>query len=210
VNPVDLAAARFKPVKQALERIAKAEQAQAKARARLEELRGAVGPAETRDKWRLGHALVDGKAEPPSEAAKLKAELEQEERRVEAINSAVEAAHGVISHLVAEHRDSWRRQAVRALGEAKSRYEAAIAELEAARVELIDEATLITWLDRGEMGEAANPALDFPRTVEELRADVRHLAAHPDTRRGGLEVEPQIDIGRMRDGAAAASLWGGR
>jgi hypothetical protein len=208
MNPVDLASARFRPVKQALVYIAKAERAQARSRARLEELRAAIGSAEHRDREALGRALVDGKAEPPSEAAQMKAEIEREERRVEALSAEVETAHRQIGRLVAENRESWRRQATRVLGKAKSRYEDAIAELEAARVQLVDEATLVTWLDSGELGEAANPALDFPRTIEELRADVGQLAAHPDTR--GPQPEPRIDVARLRDGQAATSLWMGR
>lgn len=72
VNPQDLAAARFKPIRQALERIAKAEAACAKSTARREELRSSIGAAEHRDRRALGRALVDGKSEPLSEAAKLR------------------------------------------------------------------------------------------------------------------------------------------
>jgi hypothetical protein len=47
---------------------------------------------------------VDGKAEPVSEAAKLKAELEHEERRFEALVLASDDTHKQIGRLVAEHK----------------------------------------------------------------------------------------------------------
>jgi hypothetical protein len=98
---------------------------------------------------------------------------------------------------------------MRELGRESKRYEAAISELQAARKALVDVATMIGWLDSGDVGEATT-GLALDRVLAELRTDVERLAAHPDTRRGGPQPEPQIDIGRMRDGAAAASLWGER
>ena len=196
VAPLDLAAVRFRPVRQALERIAKAEAAHAESVGRLEQLRAAVGPAEHRDREALGQALVDGRAEPASEAAEIQAELEHEERRGEALRLAVDAARQQIGQLVTEHRCSWRRQAMRELAKAKARYENAISELGAAREGLSDEASLVGWLDSGSSAAAASdplggrigldaarrPAVSFARTLEELRQDCEHLAAHPVTR----------------------------
>jgi hypothetical protein len=73
-------------------------------------------------------------------------------------------------------------------GKAKSRYEKAIAELEAAREALNNEATLLNWLSSGDIAEAATdalggrcgsdpdarPVLAFTRTLEELRRDCEH------------------------------------
>jgi hypothetical protein len=196
VAPEDLAAARFKPVRQALERIAKAEAARAASAGRLEQLRAAVGPAEHRDREALGQALVDGKAEPPSQAAEIQTELDHEERRGEALRLAVGAARQLIEELVAEHRASWRRQTMRELAKAKRRYENAISELEAARDSLSDEASLVSWLDSGSSAAAASdplggrigldatgrPAVSFARTLEELRQDAEHLVEHPVSR----------------------------
>jgi hypothetical protein len=81
IAPEDLAASRFRPIRQARDRIAKSEAAHAESVARLERLRAELGPAERRDREARGQALVDGKSEPASVAAKLKAPLEQEERR---------------------------------------------------------------------------------------------------------------------------------
>jgi hypothetical protein len=206
MNPEDAAAERFKPIRSAREQIAKAEQAHAAALARLEELRGKVGPAERRDRERLGEALIAGKSEPSSEAEEIRAETTRQEQRVEALRLAGDRARGQIPKLVDTNRTGWRRQATTELGRERKRYEAAINELQAAREALVDVATLVSWLDSGDLGEATT-GLALDRMLVELRNDAEQLAAHPDRR---PQPEPQVDIGRMRDGRAAASLWGGR
>ena len=70
MNPEDLAASRWKPIRQAREHTAKAEHALARSLARIEELRGQIGPAELRDRQTLGAAIVAGGAEPASEAVR--------------------------------------------------------------------------------------------------------------------------------------------
>jgi hypothetical protein len=206
VNPEDAAAARFRPIAKAREQIAKTERAHAAALARLEALRGQVAPAERRDRELLGEALVEGKREPMSEAEAIRAEVAQQELRVDALRLAAERARRQIPKLVDANRTGWRRQATRELGREKHRYEAAISELQGAREALVDVATLVRWLDNGDVGEAAT-GLALDRVLVELRNDAEQLAAHPDHR---PQPEPQVDIGRMRDGAAAASLWAGR
>jgi hypothetical protein len=81
-----------------------------------------------------------------------------------------------------------------------------ILELQAAREALLDVATLISWLDSGDLGEATT-GLPLDRMLAELRNDAEQLAAHPDRR---PQSETFIDIGLMRDGMATASLWEGR
>jgi hypothetical protein len=54
VNPESLAATRWKPTRQGHEQIAKAQAAQAKSQARVQELRDQIGPAEYRDREALG------------------------------------------------------------------------------------------------------------------------------------------------------------
>jgi 5-methylcytosine-specific restriction endonuclease McrA len=130
LNPESLAATRWKPIRQAHEQIAKAQNAQAKSQARLQELRAQIGPAELRDRAALGQALVDGKAEPASEAAKLKAELEQEERNAEALALAVQSAHGQVAELVAANRHGWRKETLRELSRKLARYKDVITELD--------------------------------------------------------------------------------
>ena len=174
--------------------------------ARLEALRGQLAPAERRDSELLGEALVDGKREPLSEAEAIRAEVAQQELRVDALRLAADRARRQIPKLVDANRAAWRRQATRELGREKHRYEAAISELQAAREALVDVATLVRWLDSGDVGEATT-GMALDRMLVELRNDAEQLAAHPDRR---PQPEPQVDIGRMRDGRAAASLWAGR
>jgi hypothetical protein len=210
MNPEDAAAARFKEVRRAREQIGKAEQTHVAAMARLEELRHQVGPAERRDHERLGDALIAGKSEPDSEADAIRTEITRQEQRVEALQLATERAYREIPRLVNANRESWRRQAMRDHEREAGRYETAIRELQASREALIDTATLVRWLDTGDLGEAANPAIHFDRTVAELQRDAGVLAAHPDLPRGGPQPEPRLDIARIRNGSAAASLWAGR
>jgi len=153
MNPEDLAASRHKEIRQARERIAKAEAMHTASRARLEELRAALGGAEYRDKQALGRTLVDGNAEPESEAAKLKVELEREEERVESLALAVD---GCVSRDPQARRREPSRLATAGDAGSRSR-EAAIRgsdQLGAAREVLIDVATLVSWLDSGDLGEA--------------------------------------------------------
>jgi hypothetical protein len=212
LNPESLAATRWKPIRQAHEQIAKAQRAQAKSQARLQELRGQIGPAEHRDRAALGQALVDGKAEPASEAARPKAELEQEERNAEALALAVQSAHGQVAELVAANRREWRKETLRELSRAVARYRDAITEVEDAREALSSEATLVTWLDGGAGLDAATDQLggrvgtdasgrapvSFSRMLEELRADAECLAGYPASH-DDPPAEPRLEL-----------AWGGR
>lgn len=197
MNPEDLAASRWKPIRQAREYTAKAEAACAESSARLEQLRGRIASAEYRDRQTLGAALVDGKAAPASEAERLKGELAQEERNREALIQAVEDAYGQIGRLVRDNREAWLGQTASDRVKGKRRYEAAIVELEAAREGLSNLATLRNWLSTGDVSEAVGdvlggrrgsdpdgrPVLAFTRTLEELRRDCEHLAdAQPANR----------------------------
>jgi Skp family chaperone for outer membrane proteins len=212
LNPESLAATRWKEIRQAHEQIAKAERAQAKSQTRLQELRVLIGPAELRDRAALGQALVEGKAEPASEAAKLKAELEQEERNAEALALAVQSAHGQVAELVAANRREWRKETLRELSRAVARYRDAITEVEDAREALSSEATLVTWLDSGAGVDAATDQLggrvgtaasgrapvSFSRMLEELRADAERLAGYPASH-DDPPAEPRLEL-----------AWGGR
>lgn len=212
MNPESLAATRWKEIRRAHEQITKAQTAQAKSQARLQELRVLIGPAELRDRAALGQALVEGKAEPASEAAKLKAELEQEERNAEALALAVQSAHGQVAELVAANRREWRKEALRELSRKVARYKDAITEVEDAREALSSEATLVTWLDSGAGVDAATdllggrvgtdasgrPPMSFSRMLEELRADAERLAGYPASH-DDPPAEPRLEL-----------AWGGR
>jgi hypothetical protein len=107
----------------------------------------------------VGAGLVDGKAEPASEAAKLRTELEREERNAEALTLAVQSAHSRIAELVAANRREWRKETFRELSRKVARYKDAITALEDAREGLSSEATLVTWLDSGAGVDAATDLL---------------------------------------------------
>jgi hypothetical protein len=143
---------------------------------------------------------------PASQAAKLKTELEQEERNAEARALAVQSARGQIAKLIAANRCDWRKQAIRELSRGVTRYKDAITELAAAREALTSEASLVVWLDSGAGVEAAfdalggrlgtdasgRPPMSFSRTLEELRRDCEHLAEHPATH-GDPAAEPRLE-----------------
>lgn len=212
MNPEDIAASRHKEIRQAHQQIEKVRAAQAKSQARLQELRAQVGPAERRDRVALGQALVAGKSDPASEAEKLRVEIEQEERRAEALILALEAARGQVFQLVKDNRAAWRAEAMRDLSKAKTRYDESIDELKDAREGLSAEATFVAWLDSGAGAEAASdplggrtghdaqgrPPMSFTRTLEELRADSDSLVMHPASR-GCPIPEPRLEL-----------AWGGR
>jgi hypothetical protein len=219
VNPQDLAADRFKPIRQAEEQISRTEAAHVKAVERLEQLRVKLAGARRRDEWALGQALVDGKAEPQPEAEQIRVEIERQELRVEALRLAIGKARREIPALVEANRAGWCRQAMRELSRMQQRYGAAIEELQASREALSDSATLIAWLKRGDLAEAASdslagrnnltalgpPVLAFSRVLAALREDVEHLAGHPAR---GEEPEPRIDAARVKAGALLSSGWG--
>ena len=208
MNPEDLAKQRFKPVARALEKIARLGTELAETRARVEQLERERAAAAHRDRQAYAAALSEGKGKPSSrEEAKVAAELEEAEEKAEALALAVDSALDERAKLLDQNRSGWRRQSMRELAKARSRYESAIAELEAARDALSGEATLIAWLDTGANAEAASdplggrvgtdatgrPAISFSRTLEELRQDAEHLAAHPVNRDNPV-VEPRPEF----------------
>ena len=76
MNPLDTAAGRHKEIARARERIAKAEIAHAESTSRVEQLKQEVGPAEYRDKQKLGEALVQEAREALSNEATMVAWLD--------------------------------------------------------------------------------------------------------------------------------------
>jgi hypothetical protein len=195
--PEDLARSRFKPVAKVFEKIARLGTELAETRARVEQLKTEQAAAAHRDRQAYAAALSEGKGKPSRrEEAKVTAELDDAELKAEALAVAVDSALDERAKLLERNRSGWRREAIRELAKARSRYENAIAELEAARDALSGEATLIAWIDSGANAEAASdplggrigtdasgrPAMSFSRTLEELRRDCEHLAAHPVNR----------------------------
>jgi hypothetical protein len=182
VNPVDLAR-RWKPFRTAAERAEKAATVLQEARARLEQLRSELVPAEAEDQLALGRALLDGKTEPSSQVVLIREEIRAQERRVSALERAHAEAEEQIGGVIAEHKGTWRRETMSEISKAGRRFEAALTELEDARENLSGAVGLNAWVSSGgaAAGEPANDrlagdgALGFSQVLAALRADLEHL-----------------------------------
>ena len=149
MNPTDLARERWKPFRQAQERIEKAAAHHARERERLAELEAQLTLAERDDELALGRALLDGKPEPASTADKVREEIADRQRRVKALERAHTEAHNELAATIEAHRQPWSRDAIRETAKAKNRYEAAVAELEDARENLSAVVGLFGWVSSG-------------------------------------------------------------
>jgi hypothetical protein len=218
IAPEDLAKQRFKPVAKVFEKITRLGAELAETRAQVEQLKNEQAAAAHRDRLAYAAALSEGKGKPSScEEATVSAELEDAELKAEALTLALDAAFDDRARLIEQNRSGWRRQSMRELARARSRYESAIAELEAARDALSGEATLITWLDSGASADAASDPLggrigtdahgreplSFVRTLEALRGDAAYLAEFP-VARDDPAPEPKLELA-WRGGEPRAS-----
>jgi len=211
VNPANIAADRWKPFRQAQERVEQASQAHAQVVAKLEELRAREGPTALADRQALGQALVDGKTEPASQMEKLRSEITMQERRADALLAAIDDANAKLAETITTNRAAWHRDAVRATARAAGRYQRAIEELDASRQALSDEVGLAEWCASGgaAFGEAANdalggrtftrpgepPPLSFTRVIAALRDDIEHLS---EWSRLDREIDtPRLDWARI-------------
>ena len=121
-NPVDIIAGRHKEIRKARERITKVADTLERERARLATLTAQVGAAEIADRQALGESIVAGRPEPPSEAAALRAEIETQERRVEALVGTLAEAERAVANVAREHSSAWSREQMREVAKAQARY----------------------------------------------------------------------------------------
>jgi hypothetical protein len=221
VNPEDLARSRFKPVAKALEKISRLGTELTETRAQVEQLERERAAAAHRDRQAYADALSEGRARPVKrEEAKVIAQLEDAGMKAEALALAVDAAHDERTKLLEQNHPLWRLKAMRTLASAKTRYADAIAEIEAARDSLSDEAALVGWLDGGAGIAAATDSLggrigalpgegqplSFALVLDELRRDLEHLVAHPVSRDDPQpRPRPELIPGVIRTGLE----WGG-
>jgi hypothetical protein len=146
-------------------------------------LRSDLDPAETEDQLALGRALLDGKAEPPSQVALIHEEIQAQERRVSALERAHAEATEQIAGVITEHKGTWHRETLTEISKAGRRFEAALTELEDARENLSGAVGLNAWVTSGgaAAGEPANDrlagdgSLGFTQVMAALRADLEHL-----------------------------------
>lgn len=152
---------RWKPFRQAQERIEKAAGAHAKARQDLAPLEAQLGAAERNDELALSRALLDGKDEPTPTAAKVRGEISAQQRRVKALKRAYGEAQAELGATIEDNRSAWSREAIRETSRARTRYESALAELEAARGNLSAAVGLSGWVSSG---GAAHRGARYQRT----------------------------------------------
>jgi hypothetical protein len=152
------------------------------------------------DRQAYAAALSDGKGKPRNhEGAKVVLELKETELKADALALAVDTALDERAKLLEQNRAGWRRSSMRELAKARTRYESAIAELEAARDGFSDEAALVAWLDSGASSAAAKDRLagptemSFTRVLDELRADANAIASHPVARDDPV-AEPRLEL----------------
>jgi hypothetical protein len=208
IAPEDLAKQRFKPVAKVFEKITRLGAELVETRAQVEQLKNEQTAAAHRDKQAYAVALSKSQPRPTKrEGAKAKVALEDCELKAEALALALDAAFDERARLIEQNRSSWRRQSMRELAKAQTRYMDAISELESARDALSGEATLITWLDSGASADAASDPLggrigtdahgreplSFVRTLEALRGDAAYLAEFP-VARDDPAPEPKLEL----------------
>ena len=181
-NPEDLARSRFKSLAQVYEKTTRLATELQETRGRVEQLKAEQAAAAHRDKQAYADAISADKPRPTKrEEPKARAALEDCELRVEALGLALDAAFDERARLIEQHRSSWRRQSMRELSKAQTRYADAITELESARDALSGEASLIVWLDSsgGATADAASDRLAGPR--HPFPGRLRHYAGMPRT-----------------------------
>ena len=214
MNPLDLGAERFEPIRQARERIAKAEAAHAASRDRARLLRDQTSDAERRDRKRLGEAHRRDRR-----AGVGGREDQRGARAGGAAGGGVKAAleeAGQLDALVAEYGRKWRREAMPRLMRAERDYRSAIDQLEQKRNAFSREASLYAWLGGAAGVDAVNdavggsrvrrpagqPALSFNRVLTELRQDADAVADWP------MDHDAPAAVQRLEitDRAAAGSV----
>jgi hypothetical protein len=183
MNPADEADQRWKPFRAAWRARRQGARRLAGGQAKLGELRDELGPAEARDELALGRALLASKAEPRSEADAIREQITAQERRVSALQRAYADVQKQLTAVIRDNRSAWHRQTLGEIVKARTRYEAAVTELDAARENLSSIVTLAAWVSSGGTfsAEAANDrlsgggSLGFGEVLAALRADLEHL-----------------------------------
>jgi hypothetical protein len=126
-------------------------------------VRSGVSRRRGRDRISLGDDLVDRRRPSKPEADSIRPRLDEAKREAEALAYAEERAARVLDRLPREHKDEWLRAATRSLDKARAAYTAAIGELDRARDQLSDEATLLSFLQNdGQYVQALTGAIQRP------------------------------------------------
>jgi hypothetical protein len=205
VNPEDLARTRWRPVAKAVEERNGLGRELAETNEHLVQLRNELQQAEQADRAAFAVAIAAGKAEPERRAEQIAASIEAEERRSEALQTAVLTAESDLQKL-REQNPAWYRDTLAAIAKAHRAYQEAIRTLAVAREALADEVALADWI-RGGVGVSpivdtlaarnGGEALSFARILGALGADAERVAGHLP------EPEPRVSWQRVREHAEA-------
>jgi DNA repair exonuclease SbcCD ATPase subunit len=206
MNPEDLARRRWRRIAKAVEKRNRLGAELAKTNERLVLLRNELPQAEQADRAAFAAALAAGKAEPDRMAEQVAANIAVEERRSEALQTAVQQAESELQKLCEQNRTGWYRDTLAAIGKAHRIYEEAIEAVAQAREGLADEVALADWI-RGGVGvspivdtlaaQNGGEALSFSRVLQALNADAEQVAGHLP------EPEPRVSWQRVREHAEA-------
>jgi hypothetical protein len=211
VNPTDLLVQRHKGYRQAQERYQRATAAREAVQQHVAELEAELAGAEARDRISLGDDLVDGRRPSKPEADSIRPRLDEAKREAEALAHAEERAAGVLDRLPREHEDEWLRAATRSLDKARAAYTAAIGELDRARDQLSDEATLLSFLQNdGQYVQALTGAIQRPGangSGESFNFSV--LVELMREEAAGVEEKARLDPNRPQPEPAYHRAYGG-
>jgi hypothetical protein len=142
MNPEDLARRRWRPVAKAVEKRNRLGAELAKTNERLVLLRNELPQAEQADRESFAVALAASKAEPDRMAEHVAANIAAEERRSEALQTAVQQAARELQKVCEQNRPGWYKDTLAAIGKAHRIYEEAIDVVAHAREGLADEVAL--------------------------------------------------------------------
>jgi hypothetical protein len=193
----------------------------------LVQLRNELQQAEQADRAAFAVALAAGKPEPRRTAEQIAASIEVEERRSEALQTAVQTAESELQEL-RQQNPAWYRDTLAAIAKAHGAYQEAIRTLAVAREALADEVALADWIRGGVgvspildslAGRNGAEALSFTRILGALGADAEQVAGHlpePEPRLSWARVkehaEALVGQGMSREEAvkqASGTAWGG-
>jgi chromosome segregation ATPase len=211
VNPTDLLAERHRSYRAARARYLRATAEREKAQQRVSELERELAAAEARDRDALGEALVDGRKPPATQADDAHAALQAGKRDLEALQYAEQRAARKLDSLPRENKEAWLARAERDLRDAIAAYTDAIGRLAQTRDQLVNEATLVSYLvNDGTFVQPLSHALQRPGahgTVEPISVDkIFELMLAEAT---GIEDRVRLDPNRPRPEPALERMTGG-
>lgn len=113
---------------------------------RLGGLRGELGRAIAEDRDALARAIKEGKPDPKtSRVEKIEKEIKACERRLGALEEAIDLALEELIEVVDEHRDEWSQQAMEDVAQAQAEYGEAVEAVSSAVQEVLVKVALLRF-----------------------------------------------------------------